>query len=166
MNADWAMRKTAVGGFEILSQEENRGWILLPNGTAEATVGQARTAITLPNDKVVPILFELLPNCYVPVVLGQEFVFEQQLYTKYEANFRNISSQDQGDELMPMGFRKKRSEGVKTGHGLIREIETDDLERQLEWNLRYQHGRKATPEEWDQENSRRERYERSRDPTW
>lgn len=167
MNADWAMENAEAGGFEILSQPDNCGWIVLPDGTEEATVGQARTTMTLSDGKVVPIVFELLPNCYVPVVLGQGFVFGENIYTKYSGSLRELSSHDRGDEFMPMGFRKRRSEKRMGQGAIIRGADkTTDLERQLEWNLRYQNGRKATSEEWEQEKSRREEYERQRDPNW
>ena len=168
MNADWAMERATTGGIKILSRPENRGWIVLPDGTEEATVGQARTTMTLPDGKVVLMVFELLPNCYAPVVLGQDFVFDQHIYTKYSGSLRELSDYDSGDEFMPMGYRQSRSEEKRTGQGATtREVDkTDDLERQLEWNLRHQNGRNATPEEWDLESSRREEYERRRDPNW
>jgi hypothetical protein len=167
MNADWAIERAKAGGFKILSRPENRGWIVLPDGTEEATVGQAQTYMTLPDGKVVSMVFELLPNCYMPVVLGQDFVFDQQIHKKYSGCLYEFSDHDSGDELMPMGYRKSRFEDKKTGYSVIvRGVETDDLERQLEWNLLYHHGRRATSEEWDQEYYRREQYERGRDPTW
>ncbi|KAE9371432.1 hypothetical protein N431DRAFT_426094 [Stipitochalara longipes BDJ] len=168
MNADWAIKRAKAGGFEILSRRENCGWIVLPDGTEEATVGQVRTTMTLPDGKIVPMVFELLPNCYVPVVLGQDFVFDEHIYTKYSDALCEFSGHDLGDELMPMGYRRNRSEKKKIGQvaALQNVGETDDLERQLSWNIRYHHGRTASSEEWDQENSRREEYQRQRDSHW
>jgi len=124
--------------------------------------------MTLPDGKVVPMVFELLPNCYVPVVLGQDFVFDQHIHTRYSGSIREFCQHDLGDELMPMGYRKSRSEVKRTRkETALRKVDkTDDLERQLRWNLRYHHGRTASSEEWRQENARREQYERYQNPNW
>ncbi|KAH6708975.1 hypothetical protein BKA61DRAFT_579971 [Leptodontidium sp. MPI-SDFR-AT-0119] len=149
MNAEWAMARAGDSDFEILSGPENCGWMVFPDGTEEATIGQARTTMTLPDGEIVPVVFELLPNCYMNVVLGQDKL--------------QINNANSGDELMPMGYIKRRF-GKKTKKGgavLYSKAQEDDLNRQVEWNLKYEHGRTAPIAEWNQENTRREEYERS-----
>ncbi|PMD28759.1 hypothetical protein L207DRAFT_574684 [Hyaloscypha variabilis F] len=156
--------------FEILSQPENCGKILFPDGTEEATIGQARTTITLADGKVVPIVFELLPDCHVPVVLGQDFVFDYDIYRKYATSIMESDDLDGGDELMPMGFRMNTSSSQKSKLSKSRTtpatVQNDDLQRQLEWNLKYQCGRIALIDEWNLEDARREAYARLRNPNW
>ena len=168
MNATWAMAQSHTEGFEILTEPRNCGWILFPDGTEEATMGQAQTNITLPDGKVVPVVFELLSNCHVPVVLGQDFIFDHDIYTKYAASLFEFEDVHSGDELMPMGFRQNRSdtEGSSAGTRLAGTKQEEDLERQLEWNLKYQDGRTASVEEWNLEHTRRERYELLQNPGW
>jgi len=155
-------------GFKILSQPENCGLILFPDGTQEATVGQVYTTTTLSDGSVVPIVFELLPNCHVPVVLGQDFVFDHDIYTRYSESILEINDLDSGDELMPMHFRRHKSEekNSSSGAGFSAARQKDDLEHHLDWDLKHEYGRAASVEEWDLEYERRERYERSRNPNW
>jgi hypothetical protein len=168
MDAGWAEESGRAAGFKILSGPENCGWILFPDGTEEATIGQAHTTMTLPDGKVVPIIFELLRSCHVPVVLGQDFIFDHDIYTRYATSIMEFDDLDSGDELMPMGFRWNRSEGKRSGTGasMSRPKPKDDLEQQLDWNIKYQDGRTAPVDEWNLEYSRRERYELSLNPNW
>jgi hypothetical protein len=155
-------------GFKILTEPRNCGWIVFPGGTEEATVGQAQTNITLPDGNVVPIVFELLSNCHVPVVLGQDFIFDHDIYTRYARALLEFEDIHSGDELMPMGFRWNRSDAEKSSAGarLAGTKQKDDLERQLGWNLKYHDGRTASVEEWNLEHTRRERYELLQNPGW
>lgn len=168
MNAEWAMARAGDSDFEILSGPENCGWMVFPDGTEEATIGQARTTMTLPDGEIVPVVFELLPNCYMNVVLGQEFVFSNHVYSRYADAMVQINNANSGDELIPMGYIKRRF-GKKTKKGgavLYSKTQEDDLNRQVEWNLKYEHGRTAPIAEWNQENTRREEYERSQKTNW
>jgi hypothetical protein len=84
MDADWAYNRLGEGDrFEILTAPENLGWVLLPDGTEQHTVGQAHTMITLSDGKDKPIIFVLLPHCHVSVVLGQSFIHHHKPYTSY-----------------------------------------------------------------------------------
>lgn len=168
MNAEWAFNRAKAAGFDIRTGPENCGWIVLPDGSEEATIGQARTIMTMPDGKIVPMVFELLPNCPVHVVLGQDFVFDHDIYTRYDTSILEFDDAESGDELMPMGYRRNNSgSNKKLSNKLpLRLDETDDLPRQLEWNLRYKGGRIASVEEWNLENRRRETYERRRDANW
>lgn len=123
--------------------------------------------MTLSDGKVVPIVFELLPNCHIPVVLGQDFIFDHDIYTRYSKSILELNDLDNGDELMPMHFRRHKSEAKSgAGAGLPTARQKDDLEQHLDWDLKHEYGRTASVEEWNLEYERRERYERSRNPNW
>ncbi|KAF4636016.1 hypothetical protein G7Y89_g2060 [Cudoniella acicularis] len=170
MDAKWALDMAQAGGFEILSQPENCGWIVFPDGTEEATVGQVNTSMTLDDGKVVPLVFELLPHCHLPVIFGQQFVFDYNIYSSYSTSIIEFKSPDSGDELMPLGWRMNKGESKKKRSGATGSFpqgtQKDDQDRQLKWNLTYQHGRTASTEEWNQENTRREEHERQLNPHW
>jgi hypothetical protein len=168
MDAGWASDMAQAGGFRILSQPDNCGCVLFPDGTEESTIGQVHTTMTLDDGKVVPLVFEVLPNCHVPVVLGQDFVFDHDIYSRYSTSILEFESPDSGDELMPMGWRANKGEDKKkrSGATIHNDTQKDDQDRQLKWNITYQHGRTASVEEWSMENTRREEYERQRNPNW
>ena len=168
MDAEWASNMAQTCGFEILSQPENCGLVLFPDGTKESTIGQVHTTMTLEDGKVVPLVFELLPHCHVPVVFGQQFVFDHDIYSRYSASVLEVESPDSGDELMPINWtankgekKKKRSDATLPQDG-----QENDQNRQLRWNIAYEDGRTATVEEWNEENDRREEYERQQNPNW
>jgi hypothetical protein len=150
---------------KILHRPENCGWVLFPDGTEQATFGQAHTSMTLPDSKGVPIVFKPLRKCHVPVALGQDFIFEHDIYTRYASSIIEYDDLDSGDELMPMGFRWNRSKAKKPGAGAGTKPR-DDLEQNLDWDLKHQYGRTTPIGEWNLEHARRERYERSRNTNW
>jgi hypothetical protein len=80
----------------------------LPNGTEEATVIQPHTNIIMPGGDVVSTVFELLPDRRVPVVFGQDFVFDYDIYARYANSLVEFEDVRSGDELMPMAFRRSR----------------------------------------------------------
>ena len=67
-----------------------------------------------------------------------------------------------------MGFRWNRSERKKSGTSASPSgcKLQDDLELQLDWNIKCQDGRTAPVDEWNLEYARRERYELSLNPNW
>jgi hypothetical protein len=92
MRADWAFQQR----FEVRSKPENLGWITFPTGPEEATIGQVHTHISLPDGKLVPTIFDVLPTCRLSVVLGIDFVLDSNIYQNYASSFFDL--QTDGDE--------------------------------------------------------------------
>ncbi|PVH69245.1 hypothetical protein DL98DRAFT_661784 [Cadophora sp. DSE1049] len=101
MREDWALQN----GFSIRSENENRGWVTFPHGPDEATIGQVYTNICLPDKKAVPVVFEVLPICELPVVLGINFVIGNDIYNNFPGAFRDIDAVQERNEMLAMGYK-------------------------------------------------------------
>jgi len=102
MNEDWAKSQ----GFSIHTGPENCGFVHFPDGTTAATTGRIHTTITLAGDDVMPITFEVLPNCYVLVVLGEDFVFENDIFSNYADSLHEVEGLDCSDDLLLMDYQQ------------------------------------------------------------
>ena len=102
MNEDWAK----AYGVPIQSGPENCGRVHFPDGTTVATTGRVHTTITLAGGDAIPIVFEVLPNCYVPVVLGEDFVFDNDIFSNYADSLREVEGLDCSDELLLMDYQQ------------------------------------------------------------
>lgn len=102
MNEDWAKAHQ----FPIKSGRENCGVVHFPDGTTVPTTGQVYTTITLPGGDAIPIVFEVLPNCYVPVVLGEDFVFDNDIYSNYADSIHGLEWVDCSADLLLMDYQK------------------------------------------------------------
>ncbi|KAH7330464.1 hypothetical protein BKA65DRAFT_59232 [Rhexocercosporidium sp. MPI-PUGE-AT-0058] len=103
MSAEWALQQ----GLHIQTERENLGWITFPAGPDEATVGQVHTQILLPGGKLVPIVFDVLPTSRLPVVLGIDFVLDNNIYQDYAGSFSEAEGADgkETSECMGMGYK-------------------------------------------------------------
>jgi hypothetical protein len=167
MRADWALRK----GFSIQTEKENRGWVTFPHGPDEATIGQVHTNIVLPDKRMVPVVFEVLPSCKLPVVLGIDFVVDNDIYNNFPGAFRDIDAVQERDEMMGMGYKPWYTKFVGLrAQSTEQQVETPavdedaELTRQFEWDRRYGSGVSASLKEWTAENARRKEYERLKYP--
>jgi hypothetical protein len=100
MSADWASQQK----FEIRSKPENLGWITFPIGPKEATIGQVHTHISLPGGRLVPIVFDVLPTCRLPVVLGIDFILDNNIYQNYAGSFFDLQADGDDNESCCMGM--------------------------------------------------------------
>jgi hypothetical protein len=100
MSAEWALQH----GLLIRSNPENLGWITFPVGPEEATIGQVHTSISLQDGERVPAVFDVLPTCRLPVVLGVDFVLDNEIHRKYTESFLDIQVDGEGTESACMGM--------------------------------------------------------------
>jgi hypothetical protein len=174
MTPDFALQN----GLSIRSENENRGWVKFPNGCDEGIIGQVHTTIVLPDKTVVPVVFEVLPSCKLPVVLGVDFVLDNDIYNNFPGAIRDIDVVQEGNEMLGMGYKPRYA---KVGDTVLRKVglraqstdqqvethtvnEDAELTRQLEWNGRYGSGASASVKEWIAEDTRRREHERLKYP--
>lgn len=185
MDEAWAISK----GFSILSHPDNCGVIEFPDNSTRKTVGQVHTTITLPGGESIPIVFEVLPDCYVPVVLGVDFVFDNDLFIEHADAIHEAVGFDCTYDLMGMDYYKiEKATGASLGDRIkillwprhrqssksVKQTrlspklsnESTELNRQHEWDQRYNYGRDADQAEWDSELQRRESHELQQFPDW
>ncbi|KAL2060236.1 hypothetical protein VTL71DRAFT_9631 [Oculimacula yallundae] len=174
MDESWARS----AGLSIRTAAENKGVVVFPDNSTRDTIGQVHTTITLPGGQFTPIVFEILPDCYVPVVLGEDFVFDNDLYINYASAFVETECHDSSYDLLPMAYHKKssfasmfrRRNGSRgsPAPNMVQEPlnEKEELDRQRKWNKDFSRGRTADQAEWDAEWDRRAAHETRRDSTW
>lgn len=176
MDEAWAQSM----GFTIRTGPKHCGLILFPDNTTRATIGQVHTTITLSGGEVQPIVFEILPNCYVPVVLGEDFVFDNNLFMNHADAIFEVEGIDSTHDLLPMYYHSSSLAKIRKGAKLFLRPkkmhnktpanepfnEREERHRQRAWNQAYAHGREAAETEWDAEYKRRVDHEKKRDPTW
>jgi hypothetical protein len=68
-------------GLPILSEPQHCGRVYFPDGSSTVTTGQVHTTITLQGGDAIPIVFEILPDCCVPIVLGADFVLDNNVFS-------------------------------------------------------------------------------------
>jgi hypothetical protein len=102
INEAWAK----AHGLLIQSGPQNCGIVHFPDGSSSPTTGRVHTTITLPGGDAIPIVFEVLPDCYVPVVLGAEFVFDHNIFSDHVDAIHEIEGVDCGNELLPMDYEQ------------------------------------------------------------
>ena len=176
MDAKWAESNR----FTIRTAPKNRGLIVFPDNSTRATIGQVHTTITLPGGRTIPIVFEVLPDCYVDVVLGEDFVFDNNVFANHADAMYEAEGVDSTFDLLPMDYkefslgrigssgwlswRSKEKRNDKSATKGFRERE--EVKRENEWDSKYQQGRTAPKAEWDAENRRRIEHEKRLFPTW
>lgn len=102
MNEDWAEEH----GFSIQAGPANCGIVHFPDGTTAATTGRIHTTITLAGGDAIPIVFEVLPNCYVPIILGEDFVFDNDIFSNYAGSLHEVEGLDCSDDLLLMDYQQ------------------------------------------------------------
>jgi gag-polyprotein putative aspartyl protease len=102
MNEEWAK----AHHFPIQSGRENCGVVHFPDGTTAATTGRVYTTITLSGGDAIPIVFEVLPDCCVPVILGEDFVFDNDIFSNYADSIHEVEGIDCSDDLLLIDYRQ------------------------------------------------------------
>ncbi|KAH7383515.1 hypothetical protein BKA64DRAFT_160623 [Cadophora sp. MPI-SDFR-AT-0126] len=168
MSAQWAVRK----GFDIRTEKENIGWITFPAGRDEATIGQVHTKISLPDGRLIPIVFDVLPTSRLPVVLGIDFVLDNNIYQRYADSFSKAETKKAEPDCTGMGYKPWSSSEDTTDSAESPQsssmgsmslsviddnllLETQETTRRLKWDRQYDFGKLASADEWAEENQRR-----------
>ncbi|KAE9374243.1 hypothetical protein N431DRAFT_455027 [Stipitochalara longipes BDJ] len=180
INEEWAK----THGFSIQTGRENCGIVQFPDGTTAATTGRIYTTITLAGDDTIPIVFEVLPNCYVPVVLGEDFVFDNAIFSNYADSLHEVEGLDCSDDLLLMDYQQPWYATVADKAKLLlqpklwkhrtrrgpqpQKVPNDftELERQHQWDIKHLYGKDAPTTEWDAEHDRRKAHELRKYPHW
>ena len=81
------------------------------DGTFQETVGQVNTTWTFASGLKVPVTFEVLENCSADVILGEDLLWEYNVFQTYAASIQDIPYESEDDEelfdLAPFSFKRK-----------------------------------------------------------
>ncbi|KAL1602497.1 hypothetical protein SLS60_005913 [Paraconiothyrium brasiliense] len=168
---DWVVRR----GLHLRTEDDFRGWITFPSGERKATVGQVHTMMTLQDGRKVPLTLEVLEDCALPLVLGEEVIFQFRLFEvdcEINPTYHTVSALD---EVLHMDYmpwyhnivqkakRKFRKQTVGLSHTDM--DESEELERQWQWDRLHGYGKSANVETWMEEYYRREDHQKALYPT-
>ncbi|KAG8529613.1 uncharacterized protein KY384_006250 [Bacidia gigantensis] len=71
-------------GLAIDDDAEACGYLQFADGTTQPTLGQVKTTWTLQNGVAVPLTLEVLRNCCATLILGEDFLFDNNVFDSYE----------------------------------------------------------------------------------
>jgi len=151
----------------------------------QQTLGQVKTTWTFENGARVPLTLEVLQDCCAPVILGEDFLFDNNVFDSYKtllvedevqllcndspllAPFAFTTYwQKKADEILhrlrskdksPIGQAKDASNNNLTA---VEKLRAEEARRRTVWNYQHGfHGSNTTAIERELEKQRREQFE-------
>ena len=146
------------------------------DGTIMKTVGQIDTFWTFASGESTPVRFEVLENCCSNVIIGEEILTRNAVFTKHAASIVTLASSEQMDayELAPFDFInswQRASARIADKLGRNRDetqipscksmlgADAEEQRRRDQWNFKYDFGAKATTAETTGEKAWRKQYD-------
>ncbi|KAL9120167.1 MAG: hypothetical protein Q9187_003275 [Circinaria calcarea] len=113
MNMQYAMDH----GFDIQIGPEHYNYLQFADGSIQKTVGQVSTHWTFASGERIPLTFEILENCCSDVILGEDFLWDYNVFEEHQSSIVTLSFESDSIELAPFSFHKewqKRCDKVLT----------------------------------------------------
>lgn len=83
---------------------ENRRVLEFADGSRQQTVGQVETSWTFGSGERILLTFEVLENCLHDVILGEEVLWEHDVFETYAALIQTVLSDTESFDLAPFSF--------------------------------------------------------------
>ena len=100
---------------------ENRRVLEFADGSQQETVGQVETSWTFDSGQSITLIFEVLEDCIYDVILGEEVLWEHNVFETYAASIQTPPSNTDSFDLAPFSFvpkwAQKISEGIMPNQG-------------------------------------------------
>ena len=94
-------------GFNIKRGSENRRVLEFADGSRQRAVGQVETSWTFNSGQRIPLTFEVLEGCLHDVILGEEVLWEHNVFETYAKSIHTLSSDTESFDLAPFSFVPK-----------------------------------------------------------
>ena len=104
-------------GFNIKRSAKNRRILEFADGSRQCAVGQVETSWTFDSGQRIPLIFEVLEGCLHDVILGDEVLWEHDVFETYAASIQTLPSDTDSFDLAPFSFVPK---WVQKIHGTIK----------------------------------------------
>lgn len=178
MDMDYALEK----GLKI-ERSDDKQYLRFADGTCQETEGRVDTHWTFAFGERIPITFDVLKNCSADVVIGEEFLLENNIFedhtssvvdTPYESDFHQLAPFDfvrawqrPFEKLSGILSWKRRPSDIQGSSDESADyqsppisggIPAEEQRRRDMWNYRYNFGATATTVERALERQRREHY--------
>lgn len=150
----------------------------------QQTLGQVKTTWTFENGARVPLTLEVLRDCCAPVILGEDFLFANNVFDSYETllvgdevqmlcneaallapfAFRSYWQKKADDVLYRLRSKDRRligqSKEANNNSTKVEKLRAEEERRRNVWNYRHGfQGSKTTAIERELEKQRREQFE-------
>ena len=160
-------------GFHISQNPECRGYVQFANGTTQQTIGQVESSWTFENGETIFQTFEVLENCRFNVVLGEDVLYQHDVFNLHSSSLVSRGPVNRYPELAPFdylgklpifdkfrifkGRSKKHSKAYAqpTGYNTVL---AKERERQDQWNYAHDFGRGANAQQREDEARRRAKF--------
>lgn len=93
-------------GFEILPGPEHCNYLRFADGSAQETIGQVSTFWTFCSGKRIPIVFEVLENCCSDLIIGDDILWENDVFEAHADSITCISNMVDHYSLAPFSYEK------------------------------------------------------------
>lgn len=94
-------------GFNIKRGVRNRRVLEFADGSRQRAVGQVETSWTFDSGQRIPLIFEVLEDCLHDVILGEEVLWEHNVFETYAASIQTLPSDIESFDLAPFSFVPK-----------------------------------------------------------
>ena len=96
--------------FEIYNGLEDCGYLQFADGTYQETVGRVHIYWTFASGERIPITFEVLQNCCSNLIIGEDVLWDYDVFNVYAASITQSQSSEPFS-LAPFGWESKRETG-------------------------------------------------------
>ena len=91
---------------------ENRRILEFADGSQQETVGQVKTSWTFDSGQRITLIFEVLEDCIHDVILGEEVLWEHNVFETYAASIQTLPSNTESFDLAPFSFVPKWAQEI------------------------------------------------------
>ena len=90
--------------FIIMRGPEHRRVLEFADGSRQRTVGQVETSWTFDSGQGITLVFEVLEDCIHDVILGEEVLWEHDVFETHAASIQTLPSDTESFDLAPFSF--------------------------------------------------------------
>ena len=90
--------------FEICHEPEDWGYLQFADGTYQETVGRVHTYWTFQSGERIPITFEVLENCCSELIIGEDILWDYNVFEVYASSIITRSEASRPYSLAPFGW--------------------------------------------------------------
>ena len=99
-----SLQYAVSNGLHITHSYGDQGYLQFADGTYNEIYGQVETEWTFDSGETVPLTFMVLEHCCSDVVLGEEVLKEQDIFTVHAASICDIDEDADVHELAPFDY--------------------------------------------------------------
>lgn len=131
-------------GFRIRKGGNRRNYLKFADGSLKKTAGQVYTHWTFATGESVPITFEVLDVCCTDIVIGDEIIWDHEVFEAHASSIVARTTENEAFELAPFGFLRPWESRMNDS---VRSFTRRQLEGNSGSSKAYDHRRLISPGE-------------------